>query len=69
MMVEGVGLGAAPSFLVRADIDAGRIEPVLLDWKVLPDVSNTSWSLRALYQMDINHGHFIDAQHPIVVEI
>ena len=38
MMVEGVGLGAAPSFLVRADIDAGRIEPVLLDWKVLPDV-------------------------------
>ena len=38
MMVEGVGLGAAPSYLVRADLDAGRIEPVLLDWKVLPEV-------------------------------
>ncbi len=37
-MIEGVGLAVAPSFLVRADIDAGRIAPVLVDWKVLPDL-------------------------------
>ena len=31
-----VGLTVAPSFLARDDLEAGRIEPVLLDWS-LPD--------------------------------
>ncbi|MCC6473628.1 MAG: LysR family transcriptional regulator [Burkholderiales bacterium] len=30
----GVGLALAPSFLVREDLVAGRIEPVLLDWSL-----------------------------------
>jgi DNA-binding transcriptional LysR family regulator len=33
---QGVGLALAPSFLARKDLEAGRIEPVLLDWS-LPD--------------------------------
>lgn len=31
---QGVGLALAPSFLARKDIEAGRIEPVLLDWSL-----------------------------------
>jgi DNA-binding transcriptional LysR family regulator len=31
---HGVGLALAPSFLARKDIEAGRIEPVLLDWSL-----------------------------------
>lgn len=31
---QGVGLGAAPSFLAQADLEAGRVEPVLLDWSM-----------------------------------
>lgn len=30
----GVGLCVAPSFLVKADLEAGLIEPVLLDWSL-----------------------------------
>jgi DNA-binding transcriptional LysR family regulator len=33
-MIHGVGLAAIPSFLARSDLDAGRIEPVLLDWSL-----------------------------------
>jgi DNA-binding transcriptional LysR family regulator len=35
---EGAGVVVAPSFVTRADFDAGRIEPVLPDWKVLPEL-------------------------------
>jgi DNA-binding transcriptional LysR family regulator len=31
---EAVGLALAPSFLARKDVEAGRIEPVLLDWSL-----------------------------------
>lgn len=31
---QAVGLALAPSFLARKDVEAGRIEPVLLDWSL-----------------------------------
>lgn len=31
---KAVGLAVAPSFLARHDLEAGRIEPVLLDWSL-----------------------------------
>lgn len=31
---RGVGLAAVPSFLARGELEAGRIEPVLLDWSL-----------------------------------
>ena len=34
----GAGLVVAPSFVTRADLAAGRIEPVLPEWRVLPDL-------------------------------
>lgn len=34
---RGVGLAAAPSFMLRNDLDAGNLEPVLLDWSLLPE--------------------------------
>jgi DNA-binding transcriptional LysR family regulator len=34
----GAGLVVAPSFVVRTDFVAGRIEPVLPEWKVLPEL-------------------------------
>jgi len=37
-IAEGVGLAAAPSILARAHLDAGRIEPVLPDWKIVPEL-------------------------------
>ena len=35
-LVAGVGLTLLPSFLVHADLAAGRVEPLLLDWSVEP---------------------------------
>ena len=35
---EGAGLVTAPSFVTRADQDAGRIVPVLPQWTVLPEL-------------------------------
>ena len=35
---EGVGLVVGPSFVTRADFDAGKLEQVLPEWKVLPDL-------------------------------
>ena len=35
---HAVGLAVAPSFLARNDLEAGRLEPVLLDWS-LPEFS------------------------------
>jgi DNA-binding transcriptional LysR family regulator len=37
-LVEGVGLGAIPSVLARRHLDAGRIEPVLSDWRIVPEL-------------------------------
>jgi DNA-binding transcriptional LysR family regulator len=34
----GAGLFVAPSFVTRTDLLAGRLEPVLPDWKVLPEL-------------------------------
>lgn len=31
---QAIGLAVAPSFLAREDLDAGRLEPVLLDWSL-----------------------------------
>ena len=36
-LVDGLGIGALPSFIARRDVLAGRIEPVLLDW-TLPEL-------------------------------
>lgn len=36
-LVDGLGVGALPSFIARRDLLAGRIEPVLLDW-TLPEL-------------------------------
>jgi DNA-binding transcriptional LysR family regulator len=35
---EGVGLVVGPSFVMQADFDAGKLEQVLPEWKVLPDL-------------------------------
>ncbi len=32
---QAIGIGALPSFLARAHVQAGRIEPLLLDWALL----------------------------------
>lgn len=32
---QGIGVGALPSFLAQAHVQAGRIEPVLLDWSLV----------------------------------
>jgi DNA-binding transcriptional LysR family regulator len=37
-LAEGVGLAVIPSVLARAHLDAGRIEPVLLDWRIDPEL-------------------------------
>lgn len=31
---RGIGLAVAPSFMARRDLDAGHLEPVLLDWSL-----------------------------------
>ena len=31
-LIDGLGIGALPSFIAQRDVLAGRIEPVLLDW-------------------------------------
>lgn len=31
---QGVGLAVVPSFLARADLESGRIEPILMDWSL-----------------------------------
>jgi DNA-binding transcriptional LysR family regulator len=33
-MLQGIGIGPLPSFLAQADMAAGRIEPVLVDWSL-----------------------------------
>ena len=33
-MRRGVGLAVAPSFMARDDLEAGRVEPVLLEWSL-----------------------------------
>jgi DNA-binding transcriptional LysR family regulator len=33
-VVQGMGLGAFPTFMVRGEVEAGRIEPVLRDWEL-----------------------------------
>lgn len=33
-LLQGVGLGAMPSFLAQREMQSGRIEPVLLDWSL-----------------------------------
>lgn len=35
-LLEGAGLTVGPSFLVGADLEAGRLEAVLLDWEIAP---------------------------------
>lgn len=34
VMRQGAGLCAVPSFMARADLDGGEVEPVLLDWSL-----------------------------------
>jgi DNA-binding transcriptional LysR family regulator len=34
----GAGLVVAPSFVTRPELVAGRLEPVLPDWKILPEL-------------------------------
>ena len=34
---RGLGLAVAPSFMLRDDLDSGRLEPLLLDWSLLPE--------------------------------
>jgi DNA-binding transcriptional LysR family regulator len=43
MASEGLGIVAAPSFVVAAARSAGRIERVLEDWAVLPEL--TLWAI------------------------
>ena len=55
---EGIGLGLAPSFLAHAALEAGRVEPVLLDWS-LPE-----WGIFALYP----HRRFLSPKVGVFVE-
>jgi DNA-binding transcriptional LysR family regulator len=36
--VEGVGLFPGPAFLVSDEVEAGRIEAVLPEWRILPEI-------------------------------
>jgi DNA-binding transcriptional LysR family regulator len=37
-LVDSVGIAAAPSFWARAVLDAGLVEPLLPEWRVLPEL-------------------------------
>lgn len=37
-LLEGAGLTVAPSFMVGEELDAGRLEPALLEWRVMPEL-------------------------------
>ena len=58
-MRDGVGLGPLPSFIARGDLQAGRIEPVLPEWTLLP-----AMRLYALYP----HRRFLSPKVRVFVE-
>lgn len=55
---RAVGVGPLPSFLARADLDVGRIEPILLDWS-LPE-----YGVFAVYP----HRRFLSPKVAVFVE-
>lgn len=56
---DGVGLCMIPSFLASEDVAAGRVEPVLLDWSVLPQLQ-----MFAIYP----HRRFLSSKVRLFVE-
>jgi DNA-binding transcriptional LysR family regulator len=57
-LTQGLGLGAAPSFLAHGDLESGRLEPVLLEWS-LPD-----YHIFAVYP----HRRFISRKVSVFIE-
>ena len=55
---QGVGLAVAPSFLAGKDLEAGRLEPVLLDWS-LPE-----YRVFAVYP----HRRFVSPKVRVLIE-
>jgi DNA-binding transcriptional LysR family regulator len=58
-LVEGVGIGPLPSFLVRDAVVTGALEPVLEEWKLYPDAH-----LFAVYP----HRRFLSPKVKVFVE-
>jgi DNA-binding transcriptional LysR family regulator len=56
---EGVGLCMIPSFLASEDAEAGRVEPLLIDWSVVPQIR-----MFALYP----HRRFVPAKVRVFIE-
>jgi DNA-binding transcriptional LysR family regulator len=57
-VVQGMGLGAFPSFMIRGELEAGKVEPVLLDWE-LP-----AYQVSAIYP----HRRFVAPKVRVFVE-
>ena len=55
---RGIGLAVAPSFMARRDLDAGLLEPVLLDWS-LPE-----FGVFAVYP----HRRFVSPKVRVLIE-
>ncbi len=55
---QGEGLSVAPSFLAHNDLEAGRIEPVLLDWSL------TEYRVFAVYP----HRRFVSPKVRVLLE-
>jgi DNA-binding transcriptional LysR family regulator len=55
---HGIGLVVAPSFLAHDDLEAGRLQPVLLDW-MLPE-----YRVFAVYP----HRRFVSPKVRVVIE-
>ena len=60
MGMAGLGVLAAPGFLVRRAVEAGDLEPLLVDWQLLPHAK-----LWAVYP----HRRFLPAKVRLLVEL
>lgn len=43
---EGMGILVQPAYIIKADLDAGRLVPVLKDWKLQPLIMNVAFPTR-----------------------
>jgi DNA-binding transcriptional LysR family regulator len=43
---EGMGILVQPAYIIKADLDAGRLVPVLEDWKLQPLIMNVAFPTR-----------------------
>jgi DNA-binding transcriptional LysR family regulator len=44
--LDGMGILVQPAYIIKADLDAGRLVPVLADWKLQPLIMNVAFPTR-----------------------